>query len=34
MSYVDDVNALIPLSDVEQFLTLFNKYGAPWGVPL
>ena len=31
MSYVDDVNALIPLSDVETFLTLFNKYGAPWG---
>ena len=31
MSYVDDVNALIPLEDVETFLELFNKYGIPLG---
>ena len=31
MTYVDDVNALIPLEDVEDFLELFNKYGIPLG---
>ena len=31
MSYVDDVNCLLPLEDVEFFLKKFNEYGRKYG---
>jgi len=34
LAYVDDTNILIPLEDVEDFLSLFNKYGNPLGAIL
>ena len=31
MAYVDDVNCLLPISDVKHFLDSFKKHGEPLG---